>query len=78
MSPNIEESFNLLIQQNCTEILLVPLFMSSGGHVKKDVVQLVERAKLDFPTVSIQMAEAIGEYDLIIKAMQSTIEDLIK
>lgn len=43
-------------------IKLLPLFLSAGGHVSRDIPRLVHAAKLRFPDMEIELLSPIGEH----------------
>jgi sirohydrochlorin cobaltochelatase len=43
-------------------IKLLPLFLSAGGHVSRDIPRLVHGARLRFPDMEIDLLSPIGEH----------------
>jgi sirohydrochlorin cobaltochelatase len=43
-------------------IKLLPLFLSAGGHVSRDIPRLVHAARLRFPDMEIELLSPIGEH----------------
>lgn len=73
--PTLMDICNDFYQQNILSVVLVPMFMASGGHVDHDIpvqVDAVEQALLGF---SIELTPPIGEQALVVQAMQ---ESLVK
>ena len=54
---------------DCPEITVVPLFMSSGGHVAYDIPVLVERARRTFPKTRWFQQSALGEDPIVQEAL---------
>jgi sirohydrochlorin cobaltochelatase len=44
------------------DIKILPLFLSAGGHVSRDIPRLVDSAKVRFPELDIELLPPIGEY----------------
>lgn len=68
-SPTLEESISVLAVEGIKKIVVVPVFISTRGHVAKDVPVLVKKAKKKFPSIEISTSPAIGEFPAVQKAM---------
>ncbi len=60
----------------CSEVVVVPLFLGAGGHVRKDVPALLERLRLDHPACAYRLTSAIGEHPALIAALVAAALDL--
>lgn len=70
MSPGLEEAAQQLVQAGCRRIDVVPLFLGSSGHVRRDVPPLVEALRQQHgPGVQWRLHNAIGEHPAVIRAM---------
>ena len=69
MTPTLAEAAEQLIGAGCDSIHVVPLFLGAGGHVRKDLPNLLDRIKLLHPGVIFQLHPAIGEVDAVVDAM---------
>lgn len=69
MSPVLGEAIERLIVDGACRITVVPMFLAQGGHVKKDVPELVAAARARHPTCTIELAQAVGEAEAVIAAM---------
>lgn len=70
MQPGIEDAAAQLAAQGCSRIHIVPLFLGTSGHVRRDIPPLVERLRERYgPGVEWLLHPAIGEQDSIIDAM---------
>ena len=68
MEPRLLKACQDVIEAGATEVVVVPLFLGSGGHVRKDVPQLVIEAAREIG-VSIKTTEAIGSQQAILSAI---------
>jgi sirohydrochlorin cobaltochelatase len=59
--PTFAEEADRVCGAGARRILVAPLFLSGGGHVAKDVPELVEAAKHLHPEATFEVAGAIGE-----------------
>ena len=73
MPPSLEEAVSALAAQEVQTIRVVPLFLGQGGHVKKDLPRLVERAAAARPALSLRMEPPIGEQREVIAAIAEVI-----
>ena len=69
MKPTFEAASERLIDEGCTAIHVVPLFLGAGGHVRNDLPALMARVGHRHPDVQLQLHPAIGEADAVIDAM---------
>ena len=69
MTPTLAEAAQQLIGAGCDSVHVVPLFLGAGGHVRKDLPDLLARFALLHPRVKFQVHPAIGEADAVVEAM---------
>ena len=69
MTPNLAEATEHLIDDGCDSVHVVPLFLGAGGHVRKDLPDLMAQLGRRHPEVRFQLHRAIGEADEVIDAM---------
>ena len=69
MTPDIVEGGRRLAAAGCARVDVVPLFLGAGGHVRRDIPDLLARLELDHPAVHWVLRPAIGEVDSVIDAM---------
>ncbi len=69
MTPDVAAAAAALVSEGCTRLSLVPVFLGSGGHVRKDLPQLVQNLHAQHPQLAITLHEALGEADRVLQAM---------
>lgn len=69
MTPDLLAAGRQLAEQGCSAVTIVPLFLGAGGHVRKDVPELLEQLRSAHPAVQWQLASTIGEQPGVIEAM---------
>ena len=70
MSPGLEEAAQQLVLSGCRRIDVVPLFLGSSGHVRREVPPLIEALRLQHgAAVQWRLHDAIGEHPAVINAM---------
>lgn len=69
MSPGLIEAGHTLAAAGCDSVEVVPLFLGTGGHVRKDLPALLDNLRLAHPQVSWSVQPSIGESPCVIAAM---------
>ncbi len=69
MTPGLADAARALAEGGARRITVVPLFLGSGGHIRRDLPVLLEEARIALPGVSIEATPAIGESDLVTRAL---------
>ena len=69
MSPGLVEAGRQLAAAGCGHVDVVPLFLGAGGHVRKDIPQLIAALELEHPDMHWELRPAIGELEPVIEAM---------
>jgi sirohydrochlorin cobaltochelatase len=69
MSPGLIEAGQTLAAAGCDSVEVVPLFLGTGGHVRKDLPALMDTLRLAHPQVSWSVQPSIGESPRVIAAM---------
>ena len=78
MSPTLIEAGERLVQLGCTSIEVLPLFLGGGGHVRRDLPQLVAELQSRHSAVHCTLHTAIGELDSVLQAMADAAAALVK
>jgi sirohydrochlorin cobaltochelatase len=69
MAPTLEEAAVRLVEAGCACVSVLPLFLGAGGHVRRDLPELLDRMRARYTGVSWQLHSAVGELDSVIGAM---------
>ena len=69
MQPELRAAAEELVRSGCRRVCIVPLFLGAGGHVRKDLPELLASLQADHPQVRWTLAGAIGEQPQVIAAM---------
>ena len=64
-----------LSKQGIKNIKILPLFMSGGGHVDKDIPEQVKELKMKFPEINFEILPPIGEHPRVISSMKEIIRE---
>lgn len=68
-APSLKEVADMMIANGSESVVILPLFMASGGHLRKDVPEQVEQLKALYPQITVSLEPPIGEHSLIQAAM---------
>ena len=69
MKPTLAEAAERLIDEGCSDIHVVPLFLGAGGHVRHDLPALMAEIERGHPEVRIQLHPVVGEAEAVLDAM---------
>ena len=69
LQPTFDEAVDCLVRQGATEIVVVPIFMAAGKHVKKDLPLMAANAMERHAGLEIALAAPVGEAVPVLAAM---------
>jgi sirohydrochlorin cobaltochelatase len=69
MAPTIGEAVDALAAEGVTHIDVLPLFLGTGGHLRRDLPPLVERIAARHPALAVRLHGAAGEAPAVIAAL---------
>ena len=68
-APNLRDCVELLVAEGFERIVVLPMFIAQGGHLKRDVPPLLDELRQQHPQTRFELAAALGEADSIVQAM---------
>ena len=69
MSPGLVEAGSALAQAGCRAVAVLPMFLGTGGHVRKDLPALLDTLRASHPACRFELLPAVGEQAEVIAAM---------
>jgi sirohydrochlorin cobaltochelatase len=72
-TPTLDEAVASLAADGATEIVIAPLFLAPGGHVRRDLPRMVDALRARHPGVTMRVLPAIGEADPLLDALAAWI-----
>jgi sirohydrochlorin cobaltochelatase len=69
MTPTLEAAVANSAAQGAKRVVLAPLFMAQGGHLKQDLPLLVAKIREQHPRIELQVLPAIGDAPEILQAI---------
>lgn len=69
MSPTLPECAAQVIAAGASRIVVLPMFIARGGHLKREVPEMLDALSLAYPNVDFLLGNAIGEHEIVVQAM---------
>ncbi|MEF8729281.1 MAG: CbiX/SirB N-terminal domain-containing protein [Accumulibacter sp.] len=71
MLPNLRDCAERLVADGVARVLVLPMFIARGGHLKRDVPLLLAELRRQHPGTTFELADAVGEAETVARAMAS-------
>ena len=78
MEPGLPDLVATLADEGVREVVVVPVFLGRGGHLRRDFPILMEAAQARAPGVTLRATPAVGELPAVIAAMSGAILGVIE
>ncbi len=69
MAPTLGDAVDSLATAGASEVDIVPLFLGTGGHLRRDLPPLLDAIRAAHPALAIRLHAAIGEHAAVLDAM---------
>ena len=69
MEPRLPAVVSHLVERGCSQISVVPVFLGQGGHVLRDLPPMIESLRTQYPNLSLQVSDAVGESPAVLDAI---------
>ena len=69
MAPNLHDCAAALVAGGAMNIVVMPMFIAQGGHLKREVPEMLDRLRSTWPEVRFSLGGAIGENEIVVQAM---------
>jgi sirohydrochlorin cobaltochelatase len=69
MTPTLDQAVAQAAGQGAKRIVLVPLFMAQGGHLKQDLPRLVAKIRGQHSRLEVRVMPAIGDAPEVLQAI---------
>ena len=69
MAPDLPGAADALVAAGCRALRVVPVFLGRGGHVRKDLADLLAVVTARHPAIRVEVLPAVGESDLVLQTM---------
>jgi sirohydrochlorin cobaltochelatase len=69
MKPELRDCAESLLAEGFERIVVLPMFIARGGHLKRDVPLLLDELRRSHPQAHFELGAAIGEAESVVQAM---------
>lgn len=69
MTPDLPTAIDELQAAGCRTIEVMPMFLGTGGHLRRDLPALLAQVRERHPALTITLHAAVGEQPDVIEAM---------
>jgi len=69
IAPNLHDCAAALVAGGATSIVVMPMFIAQGGHLKRQVPAMIDVLRSTWPEVRFSLGGAIGENEIVVQAM---------
>jgi sirohydrochlorin cobaltochelatase len=74
--PGLSDCVAALVADGAHRVCIVPMFIAQGGHLKRDLPEMVERLRYAYPEVRFSLSGPIGEQEGVVQAMAAAAMEL--
>ena len=68
-TPSLLDAVQALVDQGCTHVRVVPMFLGVGKHVREDLPVMLQALRDAHPTVTFDPLPAVGEHTDLLDLM---------
>ena len=76
MTPTLADAVSTLARGGARRIVILPMFIARGGHLKRELPEMIGLLRLAYPDIEFSLAPVIGEQEKVIQAMAESARDL--
>lgn len=69
MAPNLAGCAAALVAGGARKIVVLPMFIARGGHLKQEVPLMLDALRRTHAGVEFELSGAIGEHETVVQAM---------
>lgn len=69
LAPTLADCAAGLVAGGARQIVVLPMFIAQGGHLKREVPEMLAVLRSTHPGIEFSLAAAIGEHDIVVRAM---------
>lgn len=78
LSPTLAESVSSLVAEGFRRIVVLPMFIAQGGHLKRELPEMLAGLRALHPGVDFELVGPVGGSEAVIQAMAAVGLDLLK
>ena len=74
MPPSLEQAADALVREGARRIVIVPLFLAQGGHLKTDLPSMVAQIRARHANAEFVVAPPLGDAPEVLEAMTAWVQ----
>lgn len=78
MSPTLQDAAAVLAREGRTRVIIVPMFLAQGGHLKEDLPKMVADVRTLHPKTEFAITGALGDAPEMLDAMESWVKRAVR
>jgi sirohydrochlorin cobaltochelatase len=78
MPPALEDAAAVLVREGRRRVIIVPMFLAQGGHLKEDLPKLVAALRAEHAGVEFEVTPALGDAPEMIEAMAAWVQRAVR
>ncbi len=75
-SPNLSEAVATLLEHQIERVVIMPLLLFSGNHVREDIPHAIQAQRALYPDITFEITRNIGPDPLIARIAYQRIEEV--
>ena len=68
-SPSLDDAVQQLVDEGCTQVRVVPMFLGVGKHVREDLPKMLQSLIDQHPLIEFEPLPAVGEHPELLNLM---------
>ena len=77
LTPSLQDCAASLVSEGFGRIVIVPMFIAQGGHLKNDLPLILNELRERDPQIVFELAGPVGEAESIVQAMATHVLGLV-
>ena len=69
MEPDLPSAVADQAALGCERITVIPVFFGQGGHLRRDLPELVDQCQASYPDIEIRCSGAVGEDEAVLASI---------
>lgn len=69
MTPSLSEAVQQAVAGGAARVIVLPMFIARGGHLRRELPEMIEHLRNLYPAIEFSLAPVIGEQARVIQAM---------
>ena len=76
--PSVSDALKAVMSQEVGEVYILPMMLFPGRHVKEDIPNLIQQAKMEHPSVDFHYAGPLSGQPMLLKLLQEQADSVTK